>query len=340
VYLFVDLFFVLSGFILTLVYRDAIASASQLRRFLILRFFRIYPVHVAMLLLLGLIELLKIAAAVGGFAVPNHPPFIGPRSPESFLAHLFLLQGSGLVADSWNMPSWSIGCEAIAYILFGAVTLVGVLKWRGAVPVAMLVSVATYGLLVALRGDLESTFDLGLMRCIGGFLLGLSVAVYVSSEKGASALATLSDRTLSTITTSLFGLAALLLCLVEGYSVLLLLPVFALLVLFLQGDRGVIARLLRSRVFAFLGLVSYSIYMVHYPFFMLLEPVFNRTVTIGEWSGDILLAVSLTAVILMAWASYTWIEAPGREVGRQIAQKFGAQSRDATVLGIRRKPAS
>ena len=43
VYSFVDLFFVLSGFILTVVYRQSISSMDQLRRFLILRFFRIYP---------------------------------------------------------------------------------------------------------------------------------------------------------------------------------------------------------------------------------------------------------------------------------------------------------
>src|ERR1700730_11518909 len=97
VYLFVDLFFILSGFILTAAYRDGISNGDQLRRFLILRLFRIYPVHLAVLLVLVVIEIAKIWARSSGLAHTNNPLFSGQTSVESFFGHLLLLQGSGFV---------------------------------------------------------------------------------------------------------------------------------------------------------------------------------------------------------------------------------------------------
>src|ERR1700730_15972505 len=84
VYLFVDLFFILSGFILTAAYREGIATGDQLRRFLILRFFRIYPVHLAVLLVLLVIEIAKVLAQSSGLAHANNPPFSGQISVDLF----------------------------------------------------------------------------------------------------------------------------------------------------------------------------------------------------------------------------------------------------------------
>jgi peptidoglycan/LPS O-acetylase OafA/YrhL len=320
VYSFVDLFFVLSGFILTVVYRQSISSKDQLRRFLILRIFRIYPLHAAVLCVMLVIELLKWLVTVNGVVVANSLPFYGSRSPGSFLGHLFLLQGTGLVEPSWNGPSWSIGCEEIAYILFGAMTLGGVLERRMLVPTAILASALAYGLGLELHGNLGATFDFGLLRCLGGFLIGVCVAVLVSKDYVALRLGKLSDFTLSAATLALTGCAALLLCWIDGYLDVLIVPVFAVLVLFLQLDRGVVAQVLRSRIFAFLGLVSYSIYMINYPLLMSTESVFKRTLNIDKWTGDVLLGATLLIVVLVAWATFEWIESPGRAFGRRLAR--------------------
>jgi peptidoglycan/LPS O-acetylase OafA/YrhL len=332
VYLFVDLFFVLSGFILTVVYREAIASRAEFRRFLILRFFRIYPLHVAVLgALLGM-ELFKLLVSSGGMVVASTAPFGGPKSPGSLLGHLFLLQGSGLVEPSWNAPSWSIGCEAIAYILFGIAALAGVARWQSFLPAALAVSAGSYALLLGVKGDLGATFDFGLLRCIGGFSLGVAVAVCVNNRAVAPTLCNLPDAMISAITLGLAGTAAALLCVVDGYRELLLVPVFALLVLFLQSDRGIFASMLRSRLFAFCGLVSYSIYMVNYPIFMAIDSVLKRTVVLGQWSGDLMLAATFLIVILIAWASFLWIEAPGRALGRRLAERTETDGRNGLLL--------
>src|ERR1700687_5917786 len=154
--LFVDFFFILSGFILTAAYRDGISSGDQLRRFLILRFFRIYPLHFAVLLILLAIEFSKVLVQSSGFAHVNNPPFSGQTSINSFFAHLFLLQGSGFVKPSWNGPSWSIGCEAFAYILFGVAVLSGVMARRAAILVICCASVLAYGLVLFSSGSLSA----------------------------------------------------------------------------------------------------------------------------------------------------------------------------------------
>jgi peptidoglycan/LPS O-acetylase OafA/YrhL len=69
-----------------------------------------------------------------------------------------------------------------------------------------------------------------------------------------------------------------------------------------------------------LGLVSYSIYMVNYPLLMATESVFKRTLNIDKWTGDILLGATLLVVVLVAWATFEWIEAPGRAFGRRLAR--------------------
>ena len=63
-YLGVDLFFVLSGFIIYAVYGDAIESGSAYARFLWLRIARIYPLHLATLL--GFVVLQAVVTSCGG----------------------------------------------------------------------------------------------------------------------------------------------------------------------------------------------------------------------------------------------------------------------------------
>jgi peptidoglycan/LPS O-acetylase OafA/YrhL len=325
VYLLVDLFFVLSGFVLTVVYRNDIGSRDELCRFLTLRLFRIYPLHVAVLMILLGLETVKAVAVTAGLVVPTSLPFTGNRSITSFFEHLLLLQGSGVVSSSWNAPSWSIGCEAVAYVLFGVGTFCGLVKGRAFVLLAVALSIVCYGIVLELKRTLGVMFDLGLLRCIAGFSLGCAVAVVVQSAAVESGLNATSSRVLSAVTLALFAMGAYILSTADGYDEVTIIPVFVALVGLLQCDRGIVARVLQTRVFAFLGLISYSLYMINYPIFMTLDFAFKRWVSswqidIGRLPGDGLLAVVVIAIVLAAWASFEWIEAPGRALGRRLAQ--------------------
>lgn len=48
-YLFVDFFFVLSGFVIASTYQERIAGGFSVWRFMLLRLGRLYPLHIAVL---------------------------------------------------------------------------------------------------------------------------------------------------------------------------------------------------------------------------------------------------------------------------------------------------
>src|SRR5690242_16617453 len=78
-FLFVDLFFMLSGFVLASSYLGKITCFMEIRHFLWLRFFRIYPLHAVVLVGLVGIELAKYFALRTGLFIPAHIPFAEPN---------------------------------------------------------------------------------------------------------------------------------------------------------------------------------------------------------------------------------------------------------------------
>ena len=120
---FVDFFFVLSGFVIANAYAARIASARDFGRFIVLRFGRVYPLHLVMLALFVAVECAKALAP--GIGDPADPAFSGSNAPGAIVTNLLLLQAFGIHDTlTWNTPSWSISGEVFAYLLFGFGALV------------------------------------------------------------------------------------------------------------------------------------------------------------------------------------------------------------------------
>ena len=96
-YLAVDLFFILSGFVISWAYRERVKSPSDAARFLIVRLFRVYPLHLATLLALVAFETLKLISVHKGGNVPDQMPFTGGNSVSGLLANVFLAQSWGVL---------------------------------------------------------------------------------------------------------------------------------------------------------------------------------------------------------------------------------------------------
>ena len=111
-YLGVDAFFVLSGLVLAQAYPMLGWRWREIQRFWLRRLARIYPVHLAMILLLA-------ALALAGWAVG-----LRPREPVRFgldelWRNLLLIHRWGLSDRwAWNYPSWSISTEWAGYLAF------------------------------------------------------------------------------------------------------------------------------------------------------------------------------------------------------------------------------
>ena len=121
-YLAVDLFFMLSGFVLWLNYADRLrpGGIGEAATFIARRIARIWPLHLFMLA--GAVAFVLAVAAAGRPASDHYPWGELPL-------HLALMQNWGLTdALTWNDPAWSISCEFAAYLLFPLLTLAT--DWR------------------------------------------------------------------------------------------------------------------------------------------------------------------------------------------------------------------
>lgn len=171
-YLGVDGFFLLSGFALWLGYGSRPpADAAGIRRFLLRRFAKIWPLHAVALC--ALLAIVGVAQAVG-FTI---------RDPDRFRAWDFVLQlllvNAWETTDrhAWNYPSWALSVEWAGYLAFPAVLLL--LRWVSAALLPVLAAVAVAGLFALAAVEppvgLNHTLHLGLVRFGFEFLLGLSL---------------------------------------------------------------------------------------------------------------------------------------------------------------------
>src|SRR6202034_1376719 len=131
-YLFVDLFFVLSGFVISHAYADRLGNGKSVGIFLIRRFGRIWPLHAAILAVFVGIELLKLVGLHNGLVL-HHALFAHGHTIGAIVADLGLLQSFGLYDHlTWNGPSWSISAEFWTYVAFASVS---VLLPRRSIPI-------------------------------------------------------------------------------------------------------------------------------------------------------------------------------------------------------------
>lgn len=336
-YLWVDLFFLLSGFIMMHVYGRSFGEGLdwvRTRAFLFARFARIYPLHLVILMGFVGLELVKMGLQAVGVGVGVFQPFTGERTVAWLFAHLGMVHAV-LPADSltWNGPAWSIGAEWVAYVAFplAALAMAGV---RGAAHWVLAAAFAALLLVITQGGrDFDVTHTYGVWRCLAGFALGMLLyrGACHPLARGLS-----SDAAVAVV------LATLALAMHLGVRDALVMPLFALLIVGLAHNAGRLAAVLSARPLVFLGVVSYSVYLSH----MLVLEVVNagsRAVT-GEplgpmlgATGSVLVLLALVGVVV-AWSAWLYrrVEAPARQALRD--SPFGRRYIDADTSS-RRVPA-
>ena len=178
--LFVDFFFVLSGFVIAYNY-SSIVGFTQFKRF-----FRLYPLHLIILLVFVLIEFSK--HFFSAYVLVNKIDDDN-NNLTTFFTSLFLVNSikiSNIKAVSWNIASWSISAEIISYLTFGLllvlISFFKLQKFKIFFFVLVLI-VATYTLHSLTKTyEIIYTFDYGFLRGIIGFFTGvlcLNLYLYV-----------------------------------------------------------------------------------------------------------------------------------------------------------------
>src|ERR1700733_3795176 len=189
-YLAVDLFFMLSGFVMTHVYYRAFCESvrENYRNFLVARVARLYPLHVVVLLLFVATALLVQLLAYASTGTAEGIPLTGTRSLTAAIANLFMLQGLSAEHLSWNYPSWSISVEFMAYLAFPLI-LPTVWRASGRATLVVLAAVCAAPSLFAYLsgGDFNQWGGpLVLLRCLPEFMLGTLIYSAYRVGMGAS----------------------------------------------------------------------------------------------------------------------------------------------------------
>jgi peptidoglycan/LPS O-acetylase OafA/YrhL len=304
-YLCVDLFFVLSGFVLALRYGDRFKrtlSRSSYAAFLQARIARLYPAYVV-------ITLLYYAKWVFNISGTNATPY----RLQDFVANALFVQSWGFPVRPIIGDSWSVSVECFAYLAFPLLVFAALGRSRIAAPAltataaGMLIFITCTG--YGVNGPLDAYRNddslLPLVRCLAGFSSGM-VAF-------RAARAPLCRRFLAAPATPFLVLFLLAVALwadkTDLVSVLLLPPLVACL----YFDACLGRALFGNRLIHHLGEISYSLYLLH-PLFLGVAGHFEDVAAarFGFAFPPAFIAFGIASTWLAAYLSYRFVELPGR----------------------------
>jgi peptidoglycan/LPS O-acetylase OafA/YrhL len=297
----VDLFFVLSGFILMWVHGGEFIrpTAAVTGRFAAARIVRVYPLSLAVL---GLIVLLT-------WADPAFVVWSRTLNPDNFsaaaLVRTALLATRWVRAGGdWNQPVWSLSAELVGYAAFPI--LAWLLMARSAtvaiaIAAACLVALALFQTVTGTAGvnAIDQISVLTRMAC--GFTAGMAVCRVrqLSGEGGAR----LAGRAAIVVAGAVVGC-----CLFKSGK--LLAPAgFALTIFCLSFRTGGLDRVLSSRPAMFLGRISFPLYLVHVTPLLWLVSHY-RLAPLGPTAASGLIAAYIAGCLGLASLLHHLVERP------------------------------
>lgn len=303
-YLGVDMFFMLSGFIMANSRYDYFARVSprRYRDFMLERILRLYPTNAGVMVLYVLavwaVPSIIAAAPAQEYAARN------------FFASLLFLE-SWLVypLGTWIAPGWSVSVEMAAYLALPAV--IWVLRQLPGPRTALVLSAfslaAFVGILIAHgEHDPNVTWHGGFLRVGCEFTAG--AAMFAAWRSGAHI-----SGAAATLLIALLLTGAAIIQVREG--AFLALPAFLLAIPVAADQATALARLLSGRVMMFFGRISYSLYLVHWP-----ALVFWRH--FGGLARPLFINMMFFAVTIgLATAVHYCFEAPSHMFARSFSRR-------------------
>jgi peptidoglycan/LPS O-acetylase OafA/YrhL len=312
----VDVFFVISGYLITGWILRQQRTGFRLATFWNRRIRRILPASLVMTF---------ITLAAGAFVLLPLDYVELAKSDlaqQAMVSNVFFWRNTGYFAGPAELKpllhTWSLAVEEQFYLLY-PLFLVPICRWRRRAIVATLVAVAVLSLAIsewAVRSHHGASFYLLPTRAwelaLGGLLFfvplrstensGLHLVRQGLSVVGISLM--LISASLMDASTRFPGIAALVPCL--GTALLIT----------SNGERlTLVGRALALKPVVFVGLMSYSLYLWHWPMLALTR------YRLGEHLPGTILALLLVAGFGIAWLSWRFVETPFRGTLSAAQQK-------------------
>ena len=321
----VDLFFILSGFVLAWNYLDRMGptwSARATWHFLWLRLSRVWPVYLVTMHLAAL--WIVFTLHVGNVPSKDLDQF----TAISYVRQILMVQlwfQPFFDRTSWDGPAWSISAEWLAYLLFGVVVLVifrvaAVTRARNLMVLAFVASLPPLILLLT-SGQFYTPWS-WLPRIVAQFCAGALACAAVRRLQ----LSDRNRRVAGYLSVLMVGVAVGMLYLFDAHPVSgmtdpggLVDVLFMPLVVTLAVGVGSLPRLLSTRLLVYGGQISFSLYMVHElvhtawnwaveQFTLVMPKSVEKLVVVG------VLAAAVAGAILL----FHFVEEPGRRWMRRM----------------------
>lgn len=313
--IFVDFFFVLSGFVISFSNIPRLKQWKDGVLFLQKRFWRLYPLHVFTLLLCLLFEIFRFL--VNNYIVHLNQPIFHNNNISTFSAHLMLAQSLNLFDYlSWNIPSWSISTEFYTYIIWAFLLI---LLRRKLILTAITCILPLAYFFFRYNGNIMFTFDYGLLRCLYSFSIG--TLTYQFFQQVNTTVRHWPIYIISIVEFVLFGGTVVIVYLYQKPFTWLIPIWFSIFILFFSVERGVISNLLRHERFEFLGRLSYSYYLNHCLILLVIDLLMFDVVKLPHSVIYELcyIVISLVIIHLFSELTYRYIEIYFQKSGKNVS---------------------
>jgi peptidoglycan/LPS O-acetylase OafA/YrhL len=331
----VDLFYVLSGFVIAFTYLGKLGPRWRWRvagKFLWARVCRIWPVYALVTTLFGAYLAIKMVRLSD--ATPAYQNVQPTLTVSSWLQQLGMVQiwlrpwhdGASFVG-----PAWSISAEWLAYVLFPASALLffRLRRWpRWLLAGLAVLLMAPESILCLRTGSPYFPFSWA-ARILTGFTAGVLIYLVVRDIVRTDRVRRIASWLSWLLVAAVLGglwFGAWLGVAPEGTErggvVLVLFPLLVGALSLAGGSRVGVDRLLSTRWAVHGGRISYSLYLVHVPLFEVFWAVMER---IPAFHADGLLGTVLTPVVFLAAFGiahllYSLVEEPSRRVLRRSSR--------------------